>query len=171
MRPTSSALRLAAALPLLGFPTLGLGQSPAPLPSASSLPSTAPTPVARPVTPAPAARIASRPATPSTARPAQPRPVSGMNQAMASPVVRTSAESVKPSASTAPAPAAYWGPAPPAAPKKKPTAVGRFFNRVGSFLGTDEEMGTTKTYRDPTTGRTSTGATKPWMKQMPNGSN
>jgi len=64
-------------------------------------------------------------------------------------------------------PAAYWGPAAPAVPKRKPSAVGRFFNRVGKALGSDEAMGTAPAYRDPTTGRTVTGTSKPWMQRVP----
>ena len=63
-------------------------------------------------------------------------------------------------------PAAYWGPAAPAAPKRKPNAVRRLFNRIGAFLGADEEMGTTPTYRDPSTGRTNTGGSKPYLKRL-----
>ena len=96
-------------------------------------------------------------------------PVTPRNPALAlAPAPHPSAAPISPASPNgrvAAGPSSYWGPAPPPVPQKKPNAVRRLFNRVGSFLGADEELGTTPSYRDVSTGRTNTINTKPWMKQ------
>jgi hypothetical protein len=62
----------------------------------------------------------------------------------------------------------YWGAAKPTQPKKKPSALRRFFNRFGG--GSDEnydpEQGV-KVTRDMATGRTNVLGSKPWMSPSP----
>ena len=70
-----------------------------------------------------------------------------------------------PGASAARPPVGYWGPAPAPQPPKRVSMLRRAWNGVATFMGADEEaLEETPTTRDPTTGRTNVGNSKPWMQ-------
>ncbi len=124
------------------------------------------------------AQVLPTPVTPSAGVPATPRAASATDprvQAAAvvapqpRPAAMAPAATARPATTTAPPVQAstYWGPAKPAAPKRKPSALRRFFNRFG---GDDEnydpEQGM-KVTRDMATGRTNIFGSKPWMSPSP----
>ena len=169
MRPTSKTLlRFACDLSFLALPVVAItpasAQFPAPAASSAPAPASAPLPALPPATMVPTPVRTGR-AIPLDS-PVRPASMTAPAASSSSPV-RAAASSSSPVRAASSTPAAYWGPAPPVAPKRKPTAVGRFFDRIGNFIGVNEDMGTIPVYRDPTTGRTNTGVSKPWMKRLP----
>ena len=61
----------------------------------------------------------------------------------------------------------YWGATPPPAPKRRQTLVRRFYQWVVGPDDTISHEEGLKVYRDPTTGRTNTLGSKPWMEPKP----
>lgn len=151
MRLQATTPFLWGAIAVIAFPGFSHGQVYSP-----AAPTPAPTlaPMVRPV----AADARVQPAT-AVAATAQPRP---MAPAMAT--------APRP-ATSAPPPvqaSSYWGPAKPEPPKRKPSALRRFWIR---FTGRDEEnydpeQGV-KVTRDMATGRTNILGSKPWMSAAP----
>ena len=94
------------------------------------------------------------PALPSAALPSQP----------STPGVAPVAGRMTPEKPASVADTSYWKPAPP---KPKPSALRRFFERMTASRDTSANQDVVKVHRDPTTGRTNTINSKPWMDARP----